>query len=54
MDIQERREKIGDEPTDTKKYYMATCPDCGGRGHHTDDDNNQHKCYRCNGTGQVD
>jgi len=54
MDIREQRVPIGDESRDNKTYHMATCPDCGGRGGTFDDDGNWHKCYKCNGTGQVD
>lgn len=54
MDIRENVAPIGDESPDKKPYQMATCPDCGGSGGSYDSEGNWYKCYRCNGTGQVD
>lgn len=54
MDIREHAEPIGDQPRDDKKYHMATCPNCGGRGYIFDSMGNRYDCTRCDATGQVD
>jgi predicted RNA-binding Zn-ribbon protein involved in translation (DUF1610 family) len=54
MDIQQHRETIGDEPVESKKYHMSTCPNCGGRGYIFDSMGNRYDCTQCGGTGQVD
>jgi DnaJ-class molecular chaperone len=54
MDFQENTFHVGDNMQDEKTFHMATCPDCGGTGGSYDDEGNWYKCYRCNGTGQVD
>jgi ssDNA-binding Zn-finger/Zn-ribbon topoisomerase 1 len=53
MYVQESTVTVGDAPQDEKKYYMATCPKCGGRGGSYDSEGDWHVCQECGGSGQV-